>query len=220
VGQRIRRRLPAVVIVAVVISVLAPAALASVVQITNTGSVSPPSCPGNPCAVISRTTAMQVVDSGVPGPFVIKRFGRITRWSITLALPSATQIHFFDTHEGGTARAALAVLRRVRGLSYELIAESPVVHLEPYFGRTATLKLANWIPVVKGDIVALTVPTWVPALALNYPSNTSWRASRATTRCMDVARQTMQSVIGSDAGYDCLYQTALVTYAASERTSH
>jgi hypothetical protein len=215
-----RRRVPAVAIVAAIVGAMAPTALASIVQITNTGTVSPPSCPSNPCAVISRTTAMQVIDSGDPGPFVIKRPGRIVRWSITLALPSATQIHFFDTHEGGTARAALAVLRRVRGLSYELIAESPVVHLQPYFGRTATFKLAAWIPVVKGDIVALTVPTWVPALALNYPSDTSWRASRPTSRCTDVARQTMQSVIGSHVGYDCLYQTALVTYAANETTSH
>jgi hypothetical protein len=220
VGQRIRRPVPAVAIVAAVVCVLAPAALASVVQISNTGIVSPPSCPANPCAVISRTTAMQVIDSGAPGPFVVKRSGRIVSWSITLALPSATQIHFFDTHEGGTARAALAVLRRMHGLSYELIAESPVVHLQPYFGRTATLKLGAWIPVIKGDIVALTVPTWVPSLALNYPSNTSWRASRATSRCTDVARQTMQSVIGSDADYDCVYQTALVTYSASETTSH
>jgi hypothetical protein len=211
---------PAAILAAVMACGLASAALASVVQITNTGAVDPPSCPANPCAVISRTTAMQVVDSGVPGPFVIKHRGRIVSWSVTLALPSPSQIHFFDANEGGTARAALAVLRRAHGSDYELIAQSPVVHLQPYFGRTARLKLAAWIPVVKGDIVALTVPTWLPALALSYPNGTSWRASRSASRCTDVARQTMQTVIGSDAGYDCLYQTALITYAASETTSH
>jgi hypothetical protein len=163
---------------------------------------------------------MQAVDSGVPDPFVIKHSGRITAWSVTLALPSSSQIHYFDAHEGGTARAALAVLRRSHGSDYELIALSPVVHLQPYFGRTANLKLAAWIPVVKGDIVALTVPTWLPALALSYPSGTSWRASRSASSCKDVARQTAQSVIGSDAHYDCLYETALVTYAATEATTH
>jgi hypothetical protein len=216
VGQRTRRRLSAAVIAAAVVCALAPAALASVVQIANTGTVDAPSCPANPCAVISRTTAMQVVDSGVPGPFVIKHSGRLVAWSVTLALPSPSQIHFFDANEGGTARAALAVLRQVHGSDYELIDVSPVVHLQPYFGRTARLKLASWIPVIKGDIVALAVPTWVPALALSYPNGTSWRASRGASRCTDVARQTMQSVIGSDASYDCLYQTALVTYAATE----
>jgi hypothetical protein len=68
-------------------------------------------------------------------------------------------------------------------------------------------------------VLALSVPTWLPALALNYPTTTSWRASRPATRCTDVALQTMQSIVGSSAGYDCLYQTALVTYGATETTA-
>ena len=51
--------------------------------------------------------------------------------------------------------------------------------LEKYFGKTAQFPLATTIPVKKGDIVALTVPTWAPALALGFGNNTSWRASRA-----------------------------------------
>jgi hypothetical protein len=198
---------------------LAPAALAAVIEITNTGRVDAPSCPANPCVVISRTTALQVKDGSTRSPFTIKHRGRIVAWSVTLALPSSGQIHYFDTNEGGTARVALEVLRSVGGVGFELIAKSPVVRVQPYFGRTAAITLASSIPVVRGDVVALAVPTWIPALALNYPATTSWRASRSSSRCKDVTAQSVQRVIGSKASYACLYQTALVTYGATETTS-
>ena len=63
-------------------------------------------------------------------------------------------------------------------LTYKLIAQSPLVKLEPYFGKTAQFPLETTIPVKKGDVVALTVPTWAPALALGFGNDTSWRASR------------------------------------------
>lgn len=186
------------------------------IQIANTGTVDPPSCPVNPCVVISKTTALQVKDGSTLQPFAIKRAGRITAWSVTLGLPSSGQIHYFDTSEGGTARAALAVLRNVRGLDYRLIAESPIVRVQPYFGKTLELTLSAAIPVIKGDVLALAVPTWLPALALNYPPVTSWRASRSASRCKDVTAQSSQSVIGSSVEYACLYQTALITFSATE----
>jgi hypothetical protein len=161
---------------------------------------------------------MQVKDGSDNGPFVVKQSGRIVAWSVTLGVPSASQIHYFDTHEGGTARASLAVLRSVGGLAFKLVAISPVVHLQPDFGKTTQIPLAATIPVVKGEVIALSVPTWLPALALNYPTTTSWRASRRVSRCTDVEQQTAQSTIGSTLGYDCLYQTALVTYSATETT--
>jgi hypothetical protein len=182
---------------AAALTIAVPAgATAAEISITNSGVVSQPSCPVSPCAVISRTTAIQVDDGGVHGPFKIVRDGSIRSWSVTLALPSTGEIHYFDKHEGGTARAALAVLR--------------------HFGTTASVPLADPIRVVKGDVLALAVPTWLPALALAYPATTSWRASRSSSQCTDVAIQTMQSLVGSAAVYGCLYQTALITYGATE----
>jgi len=192
------------------------AAPAAQISIANSGVVSQPSCPVSPCAVISRTTAIQIKDSNDSGPFKIRRDGSIRSWSVTLALPSPGEIHYFDKHEGGTARAALAVLRHVGGLDYRLEALSPVVHLQPDFGTTASVRLADPIRVVKGEVLALAVPTWLPALALDYPASTSWRASRSSRQCSDVAVQTMQSLVGSAAVYGCLYQTALITYGAIE----
>lgn len=193
-------------------------ALSSEIAIANTGVVAPPSCPADPCSVVSRTTAVQVKDGRDIGPFAIPHRGRIVSWSVALADPSPLEIHYFDLHEGGTARAALAVLRNTGGLNFKLVGLSPLEHLQPDFGKTAQFQLTTPIHVVKGDVLALSVPTWLPALALGYQRTTSWRASRSTSQCMDVTIQTFQSVIGSSAAYDCLYEKALITYSATEST--
>jgi hypothetical protein len=210
------------VLVPVTLTLALPAAaLPAEISIANSGVVSQPSCPLSPCAVISRTTAVQVKDSGVSGPLKVRQDGRIRSWSVTLAIPSSYEIHYFDKHEGGTARAALAILQNVGGLAYKLVAISPLVHLQPDFGTTAVVRLADPIRVIKGEVLALAVPTWLPALALDYPATTSWRASRSSSQCSDVALQTMQSLVGSASVYGCLYQTALIPYGATEtiRTS-
>ena len=65
-----------------------------------------------------------------------------------------------------------------------------MVKLEPYFGKTAQFPLETTIQVKKGDIIALTVPTWAPALALGFGNDTSWRASRAKKQCTTTSAQT------------------------------
>lgn len=203
---------------ALAVLALGATAPAATVQLTNPGVVSPPSCPANPCTVVSRTTAIQVADGTVSGPFVVKQRGRITSWSVTLATPVTEQIHYFDTHEGGPAEAEIGVLRPVGGLNYELVSESGVVHFQPWFGKTAKINLHRSLRVKPGEVIALIVPTWLPALALNYPSTTAWRASRTSAACNDVADQTVQNLVGSRTAYGCLYTTAMVTYAATEVT--
>ena len=64
-------------------------------------------------------------------------------------------------------------------------------------------------------MVALTVPTWAPALALGFGDNTSWRASRPKAGCKTTSSQTTQTAIGSAVQYYCLYQTARLTYSAT-----
>ena len=87
--------------------------------------------------------------------------------------------------------------------------------LEPYFGKTAQFPLATTIPVKKGDIVALTVPSWAPALALNFPNTTSWRASRPKSQCTSTSAQTTQTSSARTVQYYCLYRTARLTYSAT-----
>jgi hypothetical protein len=177
----------------------------------------PPSCPGTPCLAVSRTTGFQVKVGEVHNPVSAPREGSIVAWTITLGKPTATQIKFFDANEGGVATAGIAVLRALRTphLTYKLIAQSPLIKLEPYFGKTAQFPLATTIPVKKGDIVALTVPSWAPALALNFPNTTSWRASRPKSQCTSTSSQTTQTGVGSAVQYYCLYRTARLTYSAT-----
>jgi hypothetical protein len=197
---------------------LAALALSATVILANPSGGAPPSCPDNPCAAVSRTTAIQSSDGAATSPFVVTKAGRITSWSVTLGAPDKAQIHYFDVHEDGPARAAIGVLRSVGSASYELVAESGAVHLQPWFGRTATIHLHKALRVKPGETIALIVPTWVPALALNYPASSVWQASRGASQCGDVALQTVQDVVGSRAAYACSYPNAQVTYSATETT--
>jgi hypothetical protein len=176
-----------------------------------------PSCPRSPCLAVSRTTGFQVKAGPANKLLAAPRNGTIVAWTITLAKPNASQIKFFNTNEGGVAEAGIAILRPQPkpNLTYKLVAQSPLVKLEPYFGKTAQFPLESTIAIKKGDVVALTVPTWAPALAVGFGNDTSWRASRSKSQCANTSTQTAQTQIGTAAQYYCLYQTARLTYSAT-----
>jgi hypothetical protein len=186
-----------------------------VIPVTSPPSV--PSCPHNPCLAVSRTTGFQVKVGPSNKPLAAPRSGTIVAWTITLAKPNAKQIKFFNANEGGLSEAGIAILRPQPkpNLTYRLIAQSPLVKLEPYFGKTAQFPLETTLPIKKGDVVALTVPTWAPALAVGFGNDTSWRASRKKTQCASTSTQTAQAQIGTSVQYYCLYQTARLTYSAT-----
>ena len=187
-----------------------------------TGATAPtgpvPSCPSSPCEVVSETTGMQVKVGKYNSPLRIPRNGTIVAWSIELSLPTPAQILFFNKNEGGVAEAAIAILRNTRGLGYRMVAQSPLIQLTPFFGEKAQFALTTTIPVSKGDRIALTVPTWAPALAISLGKSVSWRASRPKNTCTNAAEastETAQTTVGSVAQYSCLYQTAQLLYSAT-----
>jgi hypothetical protein len=93
--------------------------------------------------------------------------------------------------------------------------QSPLQKLAPYFGQTVQFPLGRALNVRKGYVVALSVPTWAPALAVGLGNDTSWRASRAREDCQDTQSQTAQQELGGLAQYRCLYRTARLTYTAT-----
>jgi len=196
---------------------VAPATLTEVGVIGTTTPATVPSCPGSPCLAVSRTTGFQVKVGTDKNLVAAPRAGTIVAWEITLGNPNATQTKYFDANEGGAPEAGIAILapQRKPNLTYKLVAQSPLVKLQPYFGKTAQFPLETTIPVKKGYIVALTVPTWAPALALGFANNTSWRASRPKSGCTSTSSQTSQTSVGSAVQYYCLYQTARLTYSAT-----
>jgi hypothetical protein len=203
--------------VALVLPAAAPATLAEVGIIPPTTPVTTPSCPASPCLAVSRTTGFQVKVGTVRNPLSPVKSGTLVAWTIMLGKPNATQIKFFNANEGGVSEAGIAVLRAERkpNLTYKLVAQSPLVKLEPYFGKTAQFPLETTIPVKKGDVIALTVPSWAPALALGFGNDTSWRASRPKKQCTSTSAQTTDTQIGTPVQYYCLYQTARLTYSAT-----
>ncbi len=208
----------AVLALALVLPAVAPAKITEIGVLPETMPATVPSCPTSPCLAVSRTTGFQVKVGSAYRPLTSKRAGTVVAWTISLGKPNATQIKFFDANEGGEAEAGLAILREVPGkphLNYKLVAQSPMIKLKPYFGETAQFPLERTIAIKKGDIVALSVPTWAPALALGFGKETSWRASRARTQCSSTSSQSTHTQIGSPVQYFCLYQTARLTYSAT-----
>jgi len=202
---------------ALVLPAVAPATLAELGVIPATTPPTVPSCPGSPCLAVSRTTGFQLKVAKQTKLSFAPRSGTIVAWTITLAKPNASQIKFFNANEGGAAEAGIAILRLQPkpNLTYKLVAQSPPVMLQAYFGKTAQFALETTIPVKKHDVVALSVPTWAPALALGFGHETSWRASRPRSQCTSTNALSTQTVIGGSVQYYCLYQTARLTYSAT-----
>jgi hypothetical protein len=215
--RRITIALLASLSLALVLPAVAPATLSELGVIGATTPATVPSCPSSPCLAVSRTTGFQARVGSARSLLSVPRTGTIVAWTISLGKPSATQIKFFNTNEGGEAEAGIATLRPQKkpNLAYKLLASSPTVKLQPYFGKTAQFPLEATLPVKKGDVVALSVPSWAPALALGFGNDTSWRASRPRTQCTSTSSQTTHTAVGTTVQYYCLYQTARLTYSAT-----
>ncbi len=215
--RRIKTVILASIALALAVPAVAPAQLTEVGVLGATNPATVASCPGSPCLAVSRTTGFQVKVGTVRNPMGVPREGSVVAWTITLGKPNATQIKFFNANEGGEAEAAIAVLRPQAkpNLTYKLVAMGPLTKLKPYFGKTAQFPLETTIKVKKGDEIALTVPTWAPALALGFGADTSWRASRQKKQCTTTSSQTAHTGIGTPVQYFCLYQTARLTYSAT-----
>ena len=203
-------------VVALVAALVAPAAAsARIIEIGDTTADAAPSCPASPCEVISRTTAFQTRVDGKRQLFVAPKAGRIVAWTITLGTPKRKQRMYFEENLGGPAQAGISVLRQGDRRYGRVTAESPVQLLRPWFGQTVQFPLAQSLPIQEGDVVALTVPTWAPALGLGLGRDTVWRASRDEDACDDTQTQSAQTDLNDLTPYRCAYRTARVAYSAT-----
>jgi hypothetical protein len=208
-----------IIVAGAVLAALICAAPASA-RIIEVGSAPPdatPTCPSSPCLAVSRTTGYQakVVDSR--SVFIVPANGRIVAWTISLGKPNTRQIDFFDSNYG-EASAGLTILRRGKRLYHRVMGESPIEKLQPYFGQKVQFPLTTSIPVKKGYVVGLTVPTWAPALTQLLDNGSAWRASRAKGKCDNTDTQTAQTRLQQRTQYRCLYRAQL-TYSATMITN-
>jgi hypothetical protein len=193
--------------------VCAAPASARIIEVGATATEATPTCPSTPCFAVSRTTGYQakVVDSR--SAYVVPRNGKIVAWTISLGSPDERQIEFFDGNFG-EASAGVTILRRGKRLFHQVVGQTPVQDLQPYFGQTVQFPLDRAISVKRGQVLALTVPTWAPALTQSVEDGSSWRASRAKGKCNDTDSQTAQTRMGDRTQYRCLYKARL-TYTAT-----
>jgi hypothetical protein len=189
------------------------------VVLGQTSTVPDPSCPGLPCQAIGSVTGFQVSNSQTRSPFIVPHAGTIKAWTLTLAQPTNKQRSFFNGFFGTPPEARLAILRRVAGTNpprYNLRSQGSIKVLTPYFGQT--VKFGSSLEVEKGDIVALTVPTWAPAFAQGLDPKEVWRASRAPGTCTnstDIRQGQPLEKVGTRATFGCRYSTARILYTAT-----
>jgi hypothetical protein len=147
--------------------------------------------------------------------FVAPADGRIVAWSISLGKPGKKARKYFEDTLGGQAQAGITVLKQGDRHYGRVLAESPLVTLTPYFGLSVQFPLTTSLAIHEGDVVALTVPTWAPALGLGLGRNSIWRASRNPEACDDTQKQSAQTDLQDLTQYKCVYRTARLTYSAT-----
>jgi hypothetical protein len=182
-----------------------------------------PSCPDS-CQAIGKTTGFQYKIGKTQSPFAAPFTGKVVAWSIKLSRPSSKQIDFFNDFFGGDPTARISVLKPIQKQIkkghpiFKLKSQSPVEELSPYLGTTTTFALQTPLKVKKGQVVAMTVPTWAPAFAVNLGRKTSWLASRKRTKCNkagDIKAGSAQQGLNSRRAYGCVYKTARLLYSAT-----
>jgi hypothetical protein len=217
-------RFPAALAATLALAAVPASASADVIEIGATPDLRMyPSCsaPDARCLAVTRTTGYQAKVGTDRGLMIVPRNGRIVAWTLGLSNPTKAQKRFFEKNYGGAAQAQLTVLKVGEHLHDTVKAQGPLTNLEPYFGGTAMFPLPRTIPVRKGDLIAVTIPTWAPALqvesspGVSLGGDTSWRASRSKKQCKDSQTQTAQLDKGDEQQYYCLYRTARLTYTAT-----
>jgi hypothetical protein len=189
------------------------------VVLGSTATTPDPSCPEDPCQAVGSVTGFQVRNNQTQLPFRVPGDGKVKSWTLTLAQPTGMQRSFFNGFFGTPPQARLSILRRVAGTEpprYNLRRQGSIHVLSPFLGQT--VRFTASLPVEKGDIVALTVPTWAPAFAEGLDGNNVWRASREPGKCVnstDVRQGEPQMKVGRRATYGCRYSTARLLYTAT-----
>ena len=198
-----------------------------------------PACPSGTSAaqctiILTRTTAVQTVSDSVINPTRVNQPGWIVAFSVGLSRLSskpATEQSFLkklDESYGGTPQVQLTVLKPGPKNTYAVQAQSGVYHITPFLGQVLeeplslpnTFQTFTALPVKRGDVIGLSVPTWAPVLTYNLASDQfGYRQSRSTGCKSPPSTETAQSHVGQSVAYRCGYTGTRVEYSATEITN-
>ncbi len=175
-------------------------------------------CPTD-CQAIGHVTGYQVQIGSHKNPYQITQRGKIVAFTMNLGKPDAQQTQFFTNLFGGSPQARLTILKKPKRdkpktNDLTVTQQTGVWNLGSYLGSTPTFTLGKPLHVFPGAIVAITVPTWAPAFAINLGPDQAWRSSRPKNDCNGTS-QVAQQTVKTTAGYDCFYRTARLLYTAT-----
>jgi len=193
-----------------------------------------PTCPkGQPTSscliILNRVTALETIRDNVAYPSKVTQAGRIVAFTVGLSALSTnattqqSDVKYLDTTFGGDAQVAITVLKQVgkrNAWTWQVVAQSPLVDVQPYIGQVAQFPLTTSIPVVRGETIALTTPTWAPVLTIDLStSHFAYRQSRGRNCGHPPAGSQAQVSVGQSTAYSCDYPGTRVEYSATEVTN-
>lgn len=201
---------------------------------TTPSTIVAPTCPKGvapaQCTIIlTRATALETIRDNIAYPTTVKKAGRLVAFTVGLSAlsnnPTTAQkdLKFLDKTYGGDPQVAITVLKPVgpkNQRQWQVVAQSPVVDVQPYLGEVAQFPLAATLPVVRGETIALTTPTWAPVLSIDLSTDHfAYRQSRSRNCNNPPATTQAQVTVGQSARYVCDYPGTRVEYSATEVTN-
>lgn len=191
------------------------------VVLGQSGNMPDPACP-SACQVVASVSGFQVRTASSDTPFRVPFNGKLTRFTLYLGKPTNVDRTALNDRFGSPPQAAITVLKKFRTSDgqekFRLLRKSPVEGLSQELGTTAQFRLDKPLNVMKGNFVALAVPTWAPVFALGLnPDSNRWRASRQPGKCssafIDVAAPQLK--VDSRRFYGCTFRGSRLLYTAT-----
>jgi hypothetical protein len=212
---------------------------------TTTSKLVAPTCPATvkpaDCTIIlTQVTALETVRDGAAYPTTVTKPGVLVAFTVGLSRLSSNlttakaDVGYLNRTYGGTPRMAITVLKpvgRKRDRNWQVVAQTPIFHIQPYLGQIVQFPLgpplaageppmAAPLEVEPGEVVALTVPTWAPVLSFGLNTkNFAYRQSRKTNCTSPATTQQAQLSLNAVASYQCDYTGTRVEYSVTEITS-
>jgi hypothetical protein len=227
-----KRSLLATAGVVALCGLLPGAADAAIVELgATTSPLVAPACPKGvapaQCTIIlTRATALETIRDNVAYPSTVKQAGRLVAFTVGLSALSSNattaqnDIKFLDKTYGGDPQIEITVLKPVGAKNlrnWQVVESSPLVDVQPYLGQVVQFPLTTSLPVGRGEVVALTTPTWAPVLSIDL-STTHFAYRQSRTRNCNSPPSTSQAqvTVGTSARYVCDYPGTRVEYSATE----
>jgi hypothetical protein len=230
-----KRSLLAIAGAAALCGLLTASASAAVTELgATTTPLVAPTCPkgvaASQCTIIlTRATALETIRDNLAYPSTVKQAGRLVAFTVGLSALSTNpttalnDTKFLDRTYGGDAQVEITVLKRVGAKAHwtwQVVEQSPVVDVQPYLGQVAQFPLTTSLPVVRGETIALTTPTWAPVLSIDLSTaHFAYRQSRSANCNNPPSTSQAQVTVGQSARYSCDYPGTRVEYSATEITN-